>query len=97
MKSKLLALALLTGASMFAQTRFSVGVGVGPAYPAPVYSYRTARPGPDFVWVDGYWARDGWRRHWVPGYWTRQSHYRGDFDRRYEGYRGYDRDGYRYR
>ena len=91
---------------MFAQTRFSIGVGVGPGYSAPSYAYRTARPGPDFVWVEGYWARTGFRRIWVPGHWMRQSYRSGyvaprfgqpRYDNRYDTDRGYDRDGYRNR
>src|ERR1041385_8347373 len=77
MKTKLLALALLAGGSMFAQTRFSIGVGVGPSYPAPVYAYRAPRPGPDFVWVEGHWVRAGFRNRWIPGYWTRQPYRSG--------------------
>jgi hypothetical protein len=54
MKTKLLALMILAGGSMFAQTRFSIGIGVGghgTGYyqPAPP-SYRadaSPRPGPD--------------------------------------------------
>ena len=36
MKTKLLAVMLLAGGSLFAETRFSIGVGIGtPAYYAP--------------------------------------------------------------
>ena len=78
MKTKLLALIALAGGSLFAQSRFSVGVAVGsgpgPAYyrPAPVAApvFRPAfRPG--FRWVPGHWARTGFGRQWVPGQYVR--------------------------
>jgi len=74
MKTKLLAFALLAAGSTFAETRLNIGVGIGSGYPAPVTAYRMARPGPEYVWVDGYWARTGWRRHWIPGYWMRRPY-----------------------
>ena len=74
---KALALALLAGGSMFAQTRFSIGIGIGTpapryyaprAYVAPVYDpyYMPPAPGPGYTWIAGSW---GPRRAWVPGYW----------------------------
>ena len=76
MKTKLLAMILLAGGTtMFAQTRFSVGVNVGGAgagffqsAPPPNYFVPT-RPGSDYFFVDGYWAQDHRRRHWVAGFW----------------------------
>jgi hypothetical protein len=72
MKTKLMALILVAGGSLFAQTQFSVGVNFGsPGYypPAPVavHAYRPVTPGPGYVWVDGY--HDAWGR-WVAGYWA---------------------------
>ena len=76
MKTKLLALIVLAGGSMFAQSRFSVGVaigsGPGPAYyrPAPI-----AAPAfrPNRVWVAGHWTRTRFGRTWVPGQWVRRA------------------------
>jgi hypothetical protein len=95
MKSKLLALALLTGGSLFAETHFSLGIGIGgygPGYyaapPPPVY-VAPPYPGPDYYWVNGSWFWNGPRRVWRPGYWNYRPYgYRRDFDRR----RGWDRD-----
>ena len=40
--------------------------------PAPrVLRVRPASPGPDYVWVDGYWYPVGRRYQWHEGYWTR--------------------------
>ena len=72
MKTKLMVLALLAGGSMFAQTRFSIGIGVGgyqPGYaPAPAYAFnQPPMPGPDYDWVDGYWSGSGPRHSWIAG------------------------------
>src|SRR6266852_1018793 len=96
MRTKLLVLALLAGGSMFAQTRFSIGIGVGgygQAYrQAAPYGYvRPPCPGPDYNWVDGYWSQDWGREAWIPGYWTRQVAPR--YDNRYYGNRYYDAYG----
>ena len=76
MKTKMLAMMLLAGSSMFAQTRLSVGLGFGtqgagyyqapPAYAANI----PPCPGPGYTWVDGYWTNDYGREVWVPGFWN---------------------------
>jgi WXXGXW repeat (2 copies) len=80
MKTKLLALVLLAGGSMFAQTRFSIGIHIGgngrgyyPQTP-PYASVQPPCPGPDYGWIDGYWSQNSGRSNWVPGYWTRQQY-----------------------
>ena len=100
MKTKLLALALLAGSTMFAETRFSIGVNLGGYdrgyYPPPAayVDVRPPCPGPDYGWVDGYWDQYSGRRSWHNGYWARQA-YRGYREGpRYEGgyYNGYRRN-----
>ena len=91
MKTKLMVLVLLAGGSMFAQTRFSIGIGVGgyqPGYaPAPAYAFnQPPMPGPDYDWVDGYWSGSGPRHSWIAGYWTRRPY------RYQDRSRGFDRD-----
>jgi hypothetical protein len=76
MKTKLLAMMLLAGGSIFAQTRFSIGLGFGsqgagfnqapPAYASNI----PPCPGPGYTWVDGFWTNDYGRQTWVPGYWN---------------------------
>jgi len=101
MKTKLMALAVLAGGTMFAQTRLSVGVQFGGGYsqgyyePAPVYAAQPPCPGPDYYWVDGYWGQNYGRRNWVAGYWNRRPVVieRG-YQSRYNNYRGYDNRAY---
>jgi hypothetical protein len=103
MKTKLLAMMLLAGSSMFAETRLSVGVGFGghgggyyqapPAYASNI----PPCPGPGYTWVDGYWSQDYGRSVWVSGYWYRQPFISGyevapRFDNRFRD--GDDRRGF---
>ena len=61
---------LLTVAPAFG-AQVSLGIRIGPP-PAPrVLRVRPASPGPDYVWVDGYWYPVGRRYQWHEGYWTR--------------------------
>ncbi len=89
---KLLALMLLAGGTMFA-VDFSVGVRIGPPPPPRVIRVRPAAPGPDYVWVDGYWYPVSGRYVWHDGYWSRPiypgAHWVGprhDGERFYQGY-----------
>ncbi len=89
---------------MFAQTRFSIGIGIGtPRYyaPAPVYAvapaydpyYMPPMPAPGYTWVDGYWTP---RRTWVAGYWRPPVRYYAA-PRYYPAYRySYRGRGYAY-
>ena len=83
MKTKLIALLLLAGSSMFASTRVFFGIGVGgPAYgyyaapppPAPVVAYAPPYPGPGYTWVGGYYYPVGPRWYWRAGYWARRPY-----------------------
>src|SRR4051794_15075116 len=102
-KLRLLAVALIAGGTMFAQTRLSIGVGVGgygPGYYAPPaydQQYIPPCPGPDYDWVDGYWAPQGGRNVWIAGFWRPPVvQYRVApryvAPRYYNSYRGYDRN-----
>ena len=90
MKTKLLGVMLLAGGSLFAETHFSVGIGVGGyGYAAPpVVAYASPYPGDGSEWIDGYWYQVGPRRLWREGYWGRRSYGRGFVVApRYEGNR----------
>jgi hypothetical protein len=72
MKTKLLAVLLLAGSSLFAAPRVVVGIGVGGYVgPAPVVAYAPPAPGPGYAWVGGYRYPVGARYAWHAGYWTR--------------------------
>jgi len=104
MKTKILAMMLLAGGAMFAQTRFSVGIGFGGQgagfyQPPPAYASNIPPcPGPDYTWVDGYWSQDYGRSSWVAGYWNRRPiidrHDRQEFTRGVERdrNRGFDQN-----
>ena len=88
-------LTLLAGGAVFGQV--SVGIRIGPPPPARVIAV-PARPGPEFVWVDGYWYPVGGHYRWHEGYWTRPpyagAHWVGarhDGERFYNGYWDGDR------
>jgi len=96
---KILAGLLLTVGMAFGQ--LSIGVRIGPP-PAPrIIRTRPLAPGPDYVWVDGYWYPVGNRYRWHDGYWSRPPYGgarwiapRHDGERFYEGYWEGDRGRY---
>jgi hypothetical protein len=52
-----------------AQTRFDMDMG---APPPPPRAYRVPpQPGPDYIWVEGYWFPGNGQYQWHNGYWTR--------------------------
>jgi len=96
-KLKLLALGLVAGGTMLAESRVSIGVNIGgygpapapvyDAYPPPAYAqYQPPCPGPGYVWVEGYWAPQEHGRAWVPGFWRAPAYPVAPV------YRGHDRD-----
>ena len=65
----LVSLFLVVGVSAFA-AQVSIGIRVGPPPPARVVVVPTS-PGPEFVWVEGYWYPLGNHYKWHAGYWSR--------------------------
>ena len=62
--------ALLLGTASVAQAQVSFSFRFGPP-PAP-RAYRVPpRPGPDYMWIEGYWYPQNNRYLWHDGYWTR--------------------------
>jgi hypothetical protein len=64
---------LLLGCGSIANAQISFGIRIGPP-PAVRVEHRPPRPGPDFVWVRGYWYPDpdgDGHYLWHDGYWTR--------------------------
>jgi len=93
-----LAAVLLSGGVASAQV--SIGVRIGPPPPPRVVRVVPNRPGPEYVWVAGYWHPVRNHYVWHDGYWTRPPYRssrwiapryeRGQY---YDGYwdRNYDR------
>ena len=61
----LLALVSTAGAQV------SIGIQIGPPPPPRVVRIVPVRPGPDFVWIGGYWYPVARHYRWRDGYWTR--------------------------
>src|SRR5579863_3377641 len=69
-RTTFLAALMLAGGSLLG-AQVSIGIRIGPPPPPRIVRVLPARPGPDFVWVDGYWYPVGRRYRWHAGYWTR--------------------------
>ena len=73
MKMKLFTLALLAAGSLFAESHWSIGIGIGAPYyapPPPVVTYTPPCPGPEYRWVPGYYYPVGGRYAWRAGFWS---------------------------
>jgi hypothetical protein len=88
MIATIFAATLLVGGSAFG-AQVSLGIRIGAPPPPRVVRALPARPGPDYVWIDGYWYPVGSHYRWHAGYLTRPP---------YEGARwvGPRHDGERY-
>src|SRR5580765_5200487 len=88
----LLAGIFLAGAPA-AFSQVSIGIQIG-APPGPrVLHARPIQPGPDYLWIDGYWYPVNGRYVWHSGYWTRPPYpgahwvaWRHENGRYFEGY-----------
>ena len=67
-KAALLAVAILCGVSAV-RAQVSIGIMIGAPPPPRVY-VEPRRPGPSYVWVEGYWYPAGHHYRWHAGYWT---------------------------
>ena len=70
MKCKWILLAILACGTAFAED-ISLGIRIGAPPPPRVVAVRPPAPGPDFIWVEGYWYPVGGHYRWHEGYWTR--------------------------
>lgn len=75
MKTKLMVLLLCAGGFLFAGNHWSIGIGIGVPYyapppPPPALVYTPPCPGPEYVWIPGYYYPAGPRFMWRAGYWT---------------------------
>jgi hypothetical protein len=80
---------LFAGASILT-AQVSIGIQIGAPPPPRIVRVRPIAPGPDYLWVDGYWYVVGNRYRWHVGYWTSPPYagYRWVVPR-YEGERYY--------
>lgn len=66
----LLSVMLLVGAPLLC-AQVSFGIRIGPPPQPRVVRVLPPSPGPEFVWIDGYWYPVGRHYKWHEGYWTR--------------------------
>lgn len=70
-KTKLLAVALLAGSSLFAAPAIGVGIEIGAPPPPPrAYYARPPAPGPNYAWVSGFYEPLGGSYRWRESYWA---------------------------
>lgn len=73
--------------------QISIGIRIGPPPPPRVVRLVPVSPGPDFIWVGGYWYAEGPHWRWHEGYYTRAPYVGARWiTPRYEGgqfYQGY--------
>jgi hypothetical protein len=62
------AFVLVSASAAHAQISFDVRIGTPP--PPPRVYRVPVQPGPDYIWVEGYWYPAGQRYVWHNGYWT---------------------------
>lgn len=69
---RMLLLAFVMLAAGFAHAAdISIGIQIGAPPPPRVLRVHPASPGPDWVWIEGYWYPVNGRYRWHDGYWTR--------------------------
>jgi len=88
-----LLLAFLFAGSYAANAQVAIGIQIGAPPPPRVVAVLPDQPGPDFVWIGGYWYPVGGRYRWHEGYWSRPPYAgarwigpRHDGERFYAGY-----------
>jgi hypothetical protein len=85
--------AFLLAGSYAANAQVAIGIRIGAPPPPRVVAVLPAQPGPDFVWIGGYWYPVGGHYRWHEGYWSRPPYAgarwvgpRHDGGRFYNGY-----------
>ena len=66
-----LVIAMLAALPSVAGAQVSIGIRIGSPPPPRVVRVVPRRPGPEYVWVDGYCYPVSGRYRWHAGYWTR--------------------------
>jgi hypothetical protein len=68
---------LFTSLILFAMpaiAQVSIGIQIGAPPPPRVVRVLPLSPGPEYVWIDGYWYPVGSHYKWHAGYWTRPAY-----------------------
>jgi len=85
--------AFLLAGSYAANAQVAIGIRIGAPPPPRVVAVLPAQPGPEFVWIGGYWYPVGGHYRWHEGYWSRPPYAgarwvgpRHDGERFYNGY-----------
>jgi hypothetical protein len=82
--------ALLTGGAV-SGAQVSVGIRIGAPPAARVVRVHPRQPGPEYVWLNGYWYPVGHKYKWHDGYWTRPPYQGAHWtEARYDGRMFYD-------
>ncbi len=71
LRGSLLVAGVLLAGTIASSAQISVGISIGDPPPPRVVRVLPRSPGPEFVWVDGYWYPVGRHYKWHTGYWTR--------------------------
>ncbi len=66
-----LASAFLLAGSYAASAQVNIGIQIGAPPPPRVVVERPVAPGPEFVWIEGYWYPLSGHYRWHEGYWSR--------------------------
>ena len=61
---------LVFAATLMSTAMMAKDVIIRDAPPRPVFEAHLVRPGPSYVWIDGYQRWNGARYVWVPGAWV---------------------------
>jgi len=59
----------------FAGVDININLGAEPPPPRQEVIVERSRPGPDYVWVGGYWAGSPNHYAWTGGHWERPPHH----------------------
>src|SRR5579862_2236886 len=67
----MLTVAMLLAGVTASRAQVSLGIRIGAPPPPRVLRVRPVSPGPEYVWIDGYWYPVGGHYRWHAGYWSR--------------------------
>jgi WXXGXW repeat (2 copies) len=66
----ILVAALFSAGTITSHAQVSIGIQIGAPPPPRVIAVVPPTPGPEYVWIEGYWYPVGRHYRWHAGYWT---------------------------